>query len=201
MISAAAASAHWLLTLSAFAGLAACTSLTADSPAAEHEVLERFGKGLVVLDCSFLCSHNFIFRQQTIFKQYADGDWKALAVSITQTNFRMDVAYFLLGSAAQGMGNHPAAIRYFQYAGALSTNTTDQVDHCAEIRICHGIDLPRDIYPRILASESALAARLNDTQALTQRTPIPTRLSITPRPEPAANTDHPPWIDPPPAKR
>jgi hypothetical protein len=67
-VRAAVVSARALLVLAGLAGVAACTSLTAESPAAERAVLERVANGSVVLDCSFLCSQTFIFRQQTIFR-------------------------------------------------------------------------------------------------------------------------------------
>lgn len=135
-------------------------------------------------------------------------------MSITQANFRMDVAYFLLGSAAQGMGYNAAAIRYFKYAGALSSNASAVSEHCAAIGICYGISLPRDIYPRIQASEQAIAAqasqralavRLNDAQSRAQRAPPPAPMSTAQQPQQAASsaapTEHSAWIDPPPATR
>lgn len=183
-------------------GVGGCTNLAAESPAEQQAILSRVSAGTVTLDCTFTCSADFIFQQQRIYTAYSAGDWPALAVAVTKTEFRMDVTYYLLGVAAQGMGQHAAAIKYFRYAGALATDNRP-VDHCRQHgTLCNGIRLPDDLYPRIRLSEAALVVEARPTTAVRRpMAPTATATAAAPASPASVAATSSAWIDPPPAQR
>jgi hypothetical protein len=207
------------LALACLAGLPACSSLDASNAQEEQAILDRVAAGNASLDCTITCTHSYIFNQRKLFAMYAANDWRHLAVAVVNSGYRMDVTYFLLGSAAQGLGNFQAAILYYRYAGALATGNL-QSQQCRGIQACNGVRLPQDLPPRIRACETALAAqasqeamrrRAEEAAAARQRAeappvPVVARPLVLPVPVPAAASAPPAagasdWIDPPPTRR
>ena len=166
-----------VVLVSAGALLSSCGTLGVVEPERDRRMMAQLAAGDLVLDCTILCSAAYIFNQDEIWMRHAARDWHGVAIAVMRSRWRQDIAYFLLGNAAEGLGHPGAADRYYRVAGALATGKSD-ADKCRSVQaLCRGYSLPRDIYPRLKVVERALADERS-------------------RALPVARDDG--WIDPPP---
>ena len=100
----------------------------AQAPAADEalvfysEEFERFKQGTFELECSN-CGLGFALSQNEYKQLYDREDWRLLAQKVMKSNYRLDLAYFYLGKAAQGLGYEEAARIYLGKAAELSVET------------------------------------------------------------------------------
>jgi predicted Zn-dependent protease len=80
------------------------------------EPFERFKRGETKLDCRLQCSLAYS-RGKANWKQlHAKQMWRDLAVAVMQVGYENDLAYFMLGEAASGLGLKDAAATYYKRA-------------------------------------------------------------------------------------
>lgn len=121
-------------------------------------MLSQLGQGRVVLDCTILCAHEYIFRQRTIIALYANQKWEDLGIAIMQAGWRQDVAYFLLGISAEQQGFLAAADGYYRIAGGLATDATPDLRCASVVELCQGLEFPSDIQTRLTAVDASISA-------------------------------------------
>jgi len=91
------------------------TAKTADAMTFVADEVDRFQRGEVKLNCTFAC---FTYRANKgeWAAYHRDAAWRELAVSVIRADTVSDLAYFMLGEAAHGMGFEDAARAYYQRA-------------------------------------------------------------------------------------
>jgi hypothetical protein len=141
---------------------------TNSAPTATEATLQVVQEGRAVLDCGFLCSASFIFRQHEFLQLYHEQRWRELAVVIVKVRWRQDISYFYLGAAAEGLQYYQAADRYYRMAGALATGS-EPSDKCSSVKnLCGELVFPRDIVVRLRemarARQAAATAELADAR-------------------------------------
>jgi hypothetical protein len=77
---------------------------------------ERFKAGEVVFDCTVRCSFAYGSRKGGWRALHEKRAWRDLAVSVMQAGYLSDLAYFMLGEAARGLGFQQAAATYYKRA-------------------------------------------------------------------------------------
>ncbi len=127
-------------------------------PEARDQMLSQLGQGRVILDCTILCAHEYIFRQNTIIALYANERWEDLGIAVMQAGWRQDVTYFLLGVSAEQQGFLAAADGYYRIAGGLATNATPDLRCATVVAVCQGLEFPRDIQTRLAVVDAGIAA-------------------------------------------
>ena len=80
------------------------------------EPFERFKKGEVTFDCRVQCSLAYSRRKASWKALHAKEMWRDLAVSVLQVGYENELAYFMLGEAASGLGLKDAAAKYYRRA-------------------------------------------------------------------------------------
>jgi Zn-dependent protease with chaperone function len=80
------------------------------------EPFERFKSGNAVFDCRIECALRYGARKSDWKKLHEKEAWRELAISVMQTGYLSDLAYFMLAEAAQGLGLKQAAKAYYQRA-------------------------------------------------------------------------------------
>jgi len=119
-----------------------------DQMVADHATFERdFKAGAIRLDCVVSCSRAKVAIEAETERLYANSDWVDLADEVIRVGARNDLAYFYLGSAAEGRGFIGAAKIYYR----LSIQETKSGYGCDEAlrNVCQGIVLPRDAEQRL----------------------------------------------------
>ncbi len=81
-----------------------------DAIAFYSEAWEKFKAGLAVLDGNNLPMQ--LLKQSDFAKLYQNGHWRDLAVQVMDTNYQLDLGYFYLAKAAEGLGFSDAAQAY-----------------------------------------------------------------------------------------
>jgi hypothetical protein len=123
------------------------------------QMLSLLREGRVVLDCELLCSHEYIFRQNTIVNLYGTRQWEDLGIAMMQAGWRQDVTYYLLGLSAEQLGYLGPADGYYRIAIALATGS-DLSKRCASVaRLCRGVSQPREAQVRLHAVEPQFGRR------------------------------------------
>src|SRR5690606_32800869 len=92
------------------------------------ESFERFRQGVFELDCSS-CGLSFALNQGEYRQLHDNQDWRLLAQEVMKNGYKLDLAYFYLAKAAQGLGYDEAAGIYFARAAALAAEADST---CAE---------------------------------------------------------------------
>ena len=82
------------------------------------ESFERFKRGAVTFDCRMQCSLAYARRKGDWKALHARQLWRDLAISVMQVGYDNDLAYFMLGEAATGLGFKDAATTYYKRAVA-----------------------------------------------------------------------------------
>ncbi|HZV99476.1 MAG TPA: M48 family metallopeptidase [Methylophilaceae bacterium] len=83
------------------------------------ENFEKFKQGNFELTCTN-CSLSFAMSQNEFKKLYDEQDWRALAQKVMKSNYQLDLAYFYLSKAAEGLGYEKASKSYLDKASELS---------------------------------------------------------------------------------
>jgi len=154
------------LVLVAGCAVAACAvnpkSVQGDN---RDQMLSLLGQGRVVLDCEFLCSHEYIFRQNIIVNLYGAQQWEDLGIAVIQAGWRQDITYYLLGLSAEQLGYLGPADGYYRIAGALAVGS-DISKRCASVAgLCQGVSLPQEAQVRLHAIEAQIRAARPDPRA------------------------------------
>ena len=163
--------------------LAGCATPNTVQPGGEKQLLEDIKAGTVQLDCGLACMPVYMFSQSRIQRHLRETDWPGLGLTVAQTSYRLDIAYFYLGMSAEGMKAWAAADRYYRMAGALATGK-DPNAKCASVKnLCGGLSFPRDIVTRLRSVSTAMGRAPVTTQEL--------RTAAVEPPRPAAVMDGP----------
>lgn len=102
-----------------------------------------FQKGQTQLTCESSCATGFVLKQGGLKESYDKKDWRTLAQDVTKLNYKLDLTYFYLARAAQGLGFVPAAKKYQEEAKRLST-TEDFACARKTLAGCSGIDVGKE---------------------------------------------------------
>jgi len=110
---------------------------------------ERFKQGAVLLDCRTDCALTYTSQKSAWKRLYDQGAWRDLAVAVTRARYGNDLAYYLLGAAAQGLSLPDAAKAYYTRAREAQADGRT----CAGFPdTCEGIDVAHRL-------QAALASR------------------------------------------
>jgi predicted Zn-dependent protease len=77
---------------------------------------EQFKRGAATLDCRAECALTYASRKGAWIGLHDQGAWRDLAIAVMKARYGNDLAYYLLGRAAQGLGLAEAARTYFMRA-------------------------------------------------------------------------------------
>ena len=140
--------------------LGACASQPAAlEPREQVQMISALRAGKLPLVCGPSCRPAWEHKVRAISALNRAERWSDLAVSIQQTGYGNDLAYFYLGQAAQGMGYHQAAIAYYAQARALA-DSSDSTMQCAGAepseKGCQGIHVAAAAVASIAVSRAAL---------------------------------------------
>lgn len=138
----------------AFFGLAASASACATAPV---PATGSFEAGTLRLRCELDCAWDFGLNRAKMRTLYRRGQWSRLAAEVERLGYRTDVAYYYLGSAAEGLGHDKAARQYFQLA--LRQSPCDRFSPLPDV--CDGLKLPDETHAalaRIALREAALGS-------------------------------------------
>lgn len=81
---------------------------------------DAFQKGTAVLTCGGECSVTFLIKQTGLRSEYEKKNWRMLAMETVKSNYKLDLTYFYLAKAADGLGFLKSAQRYYREAHQLS---------------------------------------------------------------------------------
>ena len=169
------------------------------TPEIQSQLITQVKSGDAVLDCEAACYWAWIHKgHDDLAVLNAAENWEGLATRTLQIGRQIDLGYFYLGRAAEGLGADEAALKYYRIAGALTTDSNGS-RQCAESgNTCNGISLPQDIYPRL----AALRADMERKELALHPAPVMpvTKKHKAPAPAPKAEADNS-WITPPPITR
>jgi hypothetical protein len=169
------------------------------TPEIQSKMMDDLKSGNLVLDCGVNCNGSWIFGQRALNHLDLSENWNALAVGVMKIGYQQDLGYYYLGQAAQGLGYHEAAIKYYQYAGALASGPPGP-QQCASMPIqspdagCYGVDLLSVLPTLIQASEDALATQRGTTTVDLSTTPASANQGGTTK----AHKRSKKWVMPPP---
>ena len=96
-----------------FCCLSACMSSPPKPITSNQSQSESFLNGEIRLNCKISCSRAFGSEAVHLNKLYKAGLWHELARKIYEIDFNIDIAYFYLGRAAEGLGKIKAAEKYY----------------------------------------------------------------------------------------
>ncbi|MDD4615792.1 MAG: hypothetical protein PHW76_01545 [Alphaproteobacteria bacterium] len=190
--------------------LQACANgLSTLSQEEKTRTLHDIRLGNIELNCRLTCTGTWeLGGHDEAKKLYAARDWEHLGLHIAKMGYQSDLTYFYLGRSAEEMGAHPAALKYYQIAGALSTGSKATLK-CETYSDCDGFAFPQDIDARaealsIKSTKKQQAAPMEKPEsrpASAKQLPAP-KEPVSPAP-PSSKPSAPakaPWIIPPPVK-
>lgn len=123
---------------------------------APDELLNDFKSGKIVLDCDNHCGNSWERAANELYSFDMAENWKTLALRVSQIGRRYDLAYYYLGQAAQGLGYHTTAIKYYTLSAAIASGGSPG-ERCGSYASgCFGIDIPEAVPVLIQASENIL---------------------------------------------
>ena len=129
------------------------------TPRIEEQFRQELVEGRVVLDCgSPGCVAKFNEWKPGIRQAYSEGDWIGLGLIVAASGYQIDIGYFYLGVAAEGLGAFEAADKYFRVAGYIATRSRSIKCRSPPFNTCDGSKLPADIYPHLTRAASAIEA-------------------------------------------
>jgi Zn-dependent protease with chaperone function len=99
---------------------------------------DRFKRGEAKLTCATECAFSYTAQHGAWKRLYDRGAWRDLAVAVTRVSYGNDLAWYLLGAAAQGMGLDDAAKVYYSEAlkaRQAGRTCTGLIDTCAGIDV------------------------------------------------------------------
>jgi hypothetical protein len=110
-------------------------------PTGSFQAVQDFQAGNFRLMCDEACYPAWSANFPRLMSLYGAGQWQMLAESTMQIGYASDLAYFFLASAAQNLGYHDAAFKYYQYSSELYNDNTPS-HHCRDSKEgCGGLDL------------------------------------------------------------
>jgi hypothetical protein len=145
------------------------------TPAVQAQMMDDLKAGNLVLDCGEKCSFAWAMKVDSIHSLDLAERWPELAQSVMKIGYGQDLAYYYLGQAAQGLGYHEAAIKYYQWAYALAASQNTLLQ-CASLGSdyhdpCQGVNLVAAVPVLIDASKEAIARQ----QVATSGSPAPVK--------------------------
>ncbi len=181
--------------------LSACASkIDVITPEVQAGMMSDLQAGKLNLDCGLNCRLTWEASRAQIHALDLAENWNALTVQVMKIGYGNDLAYYYLGQAAQGLGYHPAAISYYNYALSLSTGTNPLLKCSAGQSDgndpCQGVDIAASVPVLITASETALAAQ-RAAAAQASAAPVHHRKK-KPAATPATASRGSGWLAPPP---
>lgn len=96
------------------------------------------------------------FRQLVIF--YNSAQWNSLAFSVMQIGYANDIAYYFLGSSAEGLGYYDAALKYYNLSKEFYSDPhrthhcRDSAEGCGGLRLDVLIPTKMDIVQQKIAN-------------------------------------------------
>ncbi len=105
------------------------------------EDFDKFKQGSYELACGNECALGFFSKQKDLKKHHDEKDWRQLATKVMKTRYKLDLAYYYLGAAAEGLGFDTAARVYFSMAAELAESEQHACSKGVMIK-CEGLDIP-----------------------------------------------------------
>ena len=102
------------------------------------QVVTIFVKGEIDLSCGPTCSGDWGFNQRKIKYYWKSGQMTELAKTVIAINHGVDLSYFYLGQAAEGLGYLEAAKMYYNKAKHFPYKCDGFFDNC------DGINVPKE---------------------------------------------------------
>jgi len=106
------------------------------------EAFDKFSKGEAELKCDS-CSAEFILKQGSLRELHGEKSWRQLALYTIKIGYRIDLAWYYLGVAADKLGFPEASAKYLAEALRLSAQK-DTACARALILSCGGIDIAKE---------------------------------------------------------
>jgi len=126
------------------------------TPQLRQQMLSDLEHGQLTLDCGIGCTLGWIEQLPVLHSLDMSEKWPDLAIGVMRVGYQQDLAYYYLGQAAQGLGFHQAAIKYYKFAGALASGGNPALQCAATESGCQDVDLLAVLPVLIQASEDAL---------------------------------------------
>ena len=123
--------------------LGACAPMPSNiTPEIRAKMMEDLEVGSLVLDSqSFTTDVQFSTMNAELIRAHNEKDWSKLAELTMQIGHEKDIAYYYLGSAAEGLGYLESSIVYYERALFLYHDDVMH-HHCREFKNdCGGLDL------------------------------------------------------------
>jgi hypothetical protein len=138
------------LAVMALGFLSACTSSNPEISSSsddQHVKFKEFTDGKSFLDCDVACSGSWGWIRDELELYYNTNRWERLANTVLSNGHNVDLNYFYLGSAAEGLGYNHAAITYYKSA-IHGNHKCDGI-----LNNCDGINVPKLASSRLAVLE------------------------------------------------
>lgn len=122
-----------------------CVSGGIQSPTGEPlpDVLAALKNGQVRLSCDAACAVSWGATRHQVKALHDNELWNHLAIEVSRVGYKIDLAYYYLGRAAEGLGYYNSASVYYNLALA-------NIYECdGIINTCDGFVFPRDLRKRL----------------------------------------------------
>lgn len=156
----------------------AVTSLTSTPLVFYSEDSEKFKNGKLELNCKGECYAQYLIAQGSLKKLHEEKAWRELSQKIIKLPYKIDIAYYYLGAAAEGMGYIDSSRIYFSKAYELSKSTEDSCSK-ATFLSCNGIEITNVSHAVTNAPEKVIAT-FQATPLIHAPTPIETIVANEP---------------------
>jgi hypothetical protein len=129
-------------------------------PAARAQALGEFRAGQARMACGrgLECAVYWNEARQAAGRLAAAGRWEDVADVVLKAGYDLDLTWFYLGLAAEGLGHAQAARVYYDNAIRLSLYGAGYRCLAAGMGSCDGIRLPEDAQKLLAANEAAQKA-------------------------------------------
>ncbi|WP_271410043.1 hypothetical protein [Pseudomonas sp. Q1-7] len=119
--------------------LLGCTSggVKDDSGQDVRDVYGTFSRGEVRMRCGIGCAFSWGANRRDVEGLYQNQLWRDLAVKVSTINIELDISYFYLGRAAEGVGLNDAAVTYYRLSKATTQKCSGDM--------CQGISVPEEV--------------------------------------------------------
>ena len=122
-----------------------CASGGIQSPTGEPlpDVLAALKSGQIRLSCDAACAVSWRTTRHQVKALHDNELWNHLAIEVSRVGYKVDLAYYYLGRAAEGLGYYDSASIYYNLALA------DIFECDGIINNCDGFVFPRDARNRL----------------------------------------------------
>ena len=133
-----------------FSCILGCASGGIQSPTGEPlpDVLSALKVGQIRLSCDAACAVSWQATRHQVKALHDNELWNHLAIEVSRVGFRVDLAYYYLGRAAEGLGYDNSANIYYNLALA------DIYECDGIINSCDGFVFPSDLRKRLDFTDS-----------------------------------------------